>query len=130
MNITMREQLEAIRAAAMAELGDGAAEAQIENVRVRVLGRSGELTTIMRQMREVPPAERPAIGQLINQIKGEIEARLEVLQERLQSAALERSLTEARLDVTLPGNRVPRGRLHPLTLAAERMIDIFAAMGF
>jgi len=130
MNITMREQLEAIRAAAMAELGDGAAEAHIENVRIRVLGRSGELTTIMRQMREVPPAERPAIGQLINRIKGEIEARLEVLQERLQSAALERSLTEARLDVTLPGNRVPRGRLHPLTLAAERMIDIFAAMGF
>ena len=76
----MKEQLEEIRRRAMAELADDANEAQIDAVRVRVLGRSGELTEIMRGMREVPNAERPAIGQLINQIKREVEARIETLQ--------------------------------------------------
>jgi phenylalanyl-tRNA synthetase alpha chain len=126
----MREQLEALRAAALAELGDSASAEQIEAVRVRVLGRGGELTDVMRRMREVAAEERPVIGQLVNQIKREIESRIEALQERLRAAALERSLGEARLDVTLPGARIPRGRLHPLTLVMEQMLDIFASMGF
>ncbi len=85
----MREQLEEIRRRAIAELADDAGEAQIDAVRVRVLGRSGELTEIMRGMREVPGAERPAIGQLINQIKREVEARIETLSEKLKAAALD-----------------------------------------
>ena len=126
----MREQLEALRAAAMAELGDGASAEQIEAVRVRVLGRGGELTDVMRRMREVPNEERPAIGQLVNQIKREVEGRIEALQERLRAAELARSLGEARLDVTLPGMHIPRGWLHPLTLTRERMLDVFSQMGF
>lgn len=126
----MREQLESLRAAAMAELTDDADAARIEAVRVRVLGRGGELTEIMRRMREVPAEERPAIGQLVNEIKREVEGRIEALQQAQRAAALERSLAEARLDVTLPGAQVPRGRLHPLTLIMEQMLDIFASMGF
>ncbi|HUY18479.1 MAG TPA: phenylalanine--tRNA ligase subunit alpha [Candidatus Binataceae bacterium] len=126
----MKDQLEEIRIRALRELADDATEAAIENVRVRVLGRSGELTEIMRRMREVAPAERPAIGQLVNQIKGELEARIEVLQGQLKQAALERSLAETRLDVTLPGAQLPRGRLHPVTLIIEQMLHIFSAMGF
>src|SRR6202790_4365036 len=126
----MREQLEALRAAAMAERGDDANAEQIEAVRVRVLGRGGELTDVMRRTAEVAAEDRPAIGQLVNQIKREIESRIEALQERQRAAALERSLGEARIDVTLPGARVPRGRLHPLTLVLEQMLDIFASMGF
>jgi phenylalanyl-tRNA synthetase alpha chain len=126
----MREQLEALRATAMAELDDGASAEQIEAVRVRVLGRGGELTDVMRRMREVAAEDRPAIGQLVNQIKREVESRIEALQERQRAAALERSLGEARIDVTLPGARIPRGRLHPLTLVMEQMLDIFASMGF
>jgi phenylalanyl-tRNA synthetase alpha chain len=126
----MKAEIEAIRAAAMAELGDDAGPEQIEAVRVRVLGRSGQLTELMRRMREVPTQERPAIGQLINQVKREIEQRLDVLQERMRAQVLERSLAEARLDVSLPGARIVRGRLHPVTLAMEQMLDIFASMGF
>src|SRR6266849_1633141 len=126
----MKEQLEEIRRRAMAELGDEADEAQIDAVRVRVLGRSGELTEIMRAMREVPNAERPAIGQLINQIKGEVEARIEALSEKLKTATLTKSLNEKRLDVTLPGMRIARGRIHPITDILERMLQIFEAMGF
>ncbi len=126
----MKEQLEALRAGAMARLGDDAGAEEIEAVRVRVLGRGGELTEVMRRMREVPAEERPALGQLVNQIKRELEARIDELQERQRAAELARSLGAARLDVTLPGARVPRGRLHPLTLMMEQMLDIFASMGF
>jgi phenylalanyl-tRNA synthetase alpha chain len=126
----MKEQLEEIRRRAMEELTDHADEAQIDAVRVRVLGRSGELTEIMRAMREVPNAERPAIGQLINQIKGEVEARVEALSRKLRAAALAKSLNEKRLDVTLPGMRIARGRIHPITDILEKMLQIFEAMGF
>jgi len=114
----------------MAELADGADAAQVETVRVRVLGRSGELTEIMRGMREVPAAERPAIGNLVNQIKREVEARIEALSANLKQAALERSLGEKNLDVTLPGMRIARGRIHPITQILERMLAIFEDMGF
>ncbi len=126
----MREQLEEIRKRAMSELSDSATDDQIEAVRVRVLGRSGELTEIMRGMRNVPNEERPVMGQLINQIKREVEERIDHLKEILKHADLERSLSEARLDVTLPGMRIPRGRIHPVTQMRERMLDIFVSMGF
>ncbi|HVA77856.1 MAG TPA: phenylalanine--tRNA ligase subunit alpha [Candidatus Binataceae bacterium] len=126
----MREQLEEIRRRAMAELGDDAGAAAIEAVRVRVLGRAGELTEIMRGMRDVPQSERPLLGQLVNQIKRELESRIEALQSRHQQLALERSLSEAALDVTLPGAKIPRGRIHPVTQILERMLAILIAMGF
>jgi phenylalanyl-tRNA synthetase alpha chain len=126
----MKEQLDEIRRRAMAELADDAAESAIEAVRVRVLGRQGELTEIMRGMRDVPQAERPALGQLVNQIKREVEARVEALQATRQQAALGRSLAEAKFDVTLPGMKIPRGRIHPVTQILDRMLEILAAMGF
>ncbi len=126
----MREQLEAMRRRAMSELSDNPSDDQIEAVRVRVLGRSGELTEIMRGMRDLPNADRPAIGQLINQIKREVEQRIEHLKLALKNAELERSLSGARLDVTLPGMKIPRGRIHPVTQMLERMLDIFVSMGF
>jgi len=126
----MKEQLDEIRTRALKELADGAGQDQIEAVRVRVLGRSGELTEIMRRMPEVPREERPAIGRLVNEIKSELEGRIGVLTENLKRAAMARALSEARLDVTLPGMQVPRGWLHPVTQSRERMLDIFVSMGF
>src|SRR5580704_9013014 len=99
----MKNELEKIRERALSELSHSATDDQIEAVRVRVLGRSGELTEIMRGMRNVPNEERPTMGQLINQIKREVEERIEHLKEVLKHTELERSLSEARLDVTLPG---------------------------
>jgi len=126
----MKEQLEEIRRRALAELGDDAGPEQIEDVRVRVLGRSGELTAILRSMGQVPAEQRPAIGRMVNEIKGELEARIAELQNRLSLAALERSLREERLDVTLPGIRIRRGRLHPITQTENRMLDILVGLGF
>jgi phenylalanyl-tRNA synthetase alpha chain len=114
----------------MRELSGDASEAQIEAVRVRVLGRSGELTEIMRRMREVAAAEKPPIGRLINEIKDEVEARIAGLVEQRQREAMARALAEDRIDVTLPGMKLARGWLHPLTQTRERMLDIFVSMGF
>jgi phenylalanyl-tRNA synthetase alpha chain len=81
-------------------------------------------------MPEVPREERPAIGRLVNEIKNELEARVALLSEQQKRVAMERSLGEARIDVTLPGLSVPRGWLHPVTQSRERMLDIFESMGF
>jgi phenylalanyl-tRNA synthetase alpha chain len=114
----------------MSELSDSASDEQIEAVRVRVLGRSGELTEIMRGMRNVPHEERPAMGQLVNQIKQQVEQRIEQLKTALKQVELERSLNEQRIDVTLPGMHIRRGHIHPITQMLERMLDIFVSMGF
>jgi phenylalanyl-tRNA synthetase alpha chain len=126
----MKEQLEQIRARALQELSNDASEEQIEAVRVRVLGRSGELTEIMRRMPDVPREERPAIGRLVNEIKNELEERIARLEEQQKRAVMARALAEARIDVTLPGLSVPRGWLHPVTQCRERMLAILESMGF
>jgi len=126
----MKEQLEEIRKRALSELADGAGEAAIEAVRVRVLGRAGELTEIMRRMREVPNDQKPAVGRLINEIKSELEARIAALVEEQRRTQMTAALAAAKLDVTIPGMRIPRGWLHPVTQVRERMLDIFVAMGF
>ena len=128
--MSIKEQLEQIRVRAIQELPDTASSDEIESVRVRVLGRSGELTEIMRRMPEVPREDRPAIGRLVNEIKNELEQRIARLEERQKRAAMERSLAEASIDVTLPGLHVPRGWLHPVTQSRERMLDILESMGF
>jgi len=126
----MKEQLEEIRRRALAELSDHASVEAIEAVRVRVLGRSGELTEIMRGMRDLAPAERPLVGKLVNEIKSEVESRIAALQTNLRGRELERSLGEAKLDVTLPGMKIPRGRINPVTQIVEEMLDILCEMGF
>ncbi|MBV8452111.1 MAG: phenylalanine--tRNA ligase subunit alpha [Deltaproteobacteria bacterium] len=126
----MKELLEQIRTRALQELSDDAGEEQIETVRVRVLGRSGELTEIMRRMGDVPHEDRPVIGRLVNEIKNELEERIARLGEQQKRTAMERSLAEARIDITLPGLHAPRGWLHPVTQSRERMLDIFESMGF
>ncbi len=126
----MEQELEKILKEALAELSDTASDEQVEAVRVRVLGRSGELTQIMAKLREVAPEQRPALGRLANRVKAEIEARIEAIRQARRRAQLEDQLRQERIDVTLPGARHGRGRLHPLTLALERMLDIFVAMGF
>jgi len=129
-DLTLRERVLAIRSKAMAELSGRPDQARIDAVRVRVLGRSGELTEIMRGMRELPPEERPAIGRLVNEVKRELEDRVGYLQKELAEVSLERSLSEAQIDVTLPGVKVARGRIHPVTQVMEQMLDIFETMGF
>ncbi len=125
----MKDALEQIRAEALANLAAGRDEAAIEALRLRYLGRKGELTTVMRHMRDVPAEERPAMGALLNRIKDEIEARIgDALTEARAEARKARA--GERVDITEPGRRPAVGRLHPLTQTIEALVDIFVSLGF
>ena len=126
----MRADLERIRQDALAALDACADEAALEDVRLRYLGRKGELTAVLRGMREVPEGERPAMGELANSVKAAVEERLAAIRTRLADGRLEKSLAEERLDVTLPGSHFPVGRIHPLMQVQEEIVGIFGAMGF
>src|SRR5207249_7491346 len=116
--------------AALAEIASCRAEAELEAVRIRYLGRKGSLTQVVRGLATVPPAERPALGALVNQAKEAVEAAVAAAGERLAAERLARSLAHERIDVTLPGRRRPRGHAHPLRLIEDEIVDLFVGMGF
>ena len=126
----MREELARLREAALAEIASCRAEAELEAVRIRYLGRKGSLTQVVRGLATVPPAERPALGALVNQAKEAVEAAVAAARERLAAERLARSLAHERIDVTLPGRRRPRGHAHPLRLIEDEIVDLFVGMGF
>jgi phenylalanyl-tRNA synthetase alpha chain len=125
----MREALEQIRTDALAALGGARDEAAIEALRVRYLGRKGMLTLAMRGLRDVPAAERPAIGALVNQIKDEIEARVGVALNGARAGARNQQ-AEERIDISEPGRRSLLGRLHPLMQTMDELTDVFRSLGF
>jgi phenylalanyl-tRNA synthetase alpha chain len=126
----MRARLEQIHREALAALDTASTDAAVEQLRVHFLGRKGVLTEVVRGLRDVPPGERPALGAYLNEIKDDVERRVEGSLAALRAAARDRQVAAERLDVTLPGNwRVP-GRLHPLTQTMEHIVGIFVGMGF
>jgi phenylalanyl-tRNA synthetase alpha chain len=125
----MKDALEQIRSEAIAALAAGGDEAAIEALRVRYLGRKGELTGVMRQLRDVPSEQRPAMGVLLNQIKDEIEARIGEALDAARSGARSQRAGE-RIDISEPGRRPPLGRMHPLMRTMEELTEILRGLGF
>jgi phenylalanyl-tRNA synthetase alpha chain len=125
----MKETLEQIRAQALTDLAAAGDEAAVEGLRVRYLGRKGELTLAMRGLRDVPTDQRPAVGALLNQIKDEIEARIGDALTASRAGARDARAGE-RIDVTEPGRRPVLGRLHPLMQTMDELIDVFRSLGF
>lgn len=126
----MKESLEALREEILERIGNGATEQEIDRLRVEYLGRGGKLTLLLRGLREVPPEERPQLGAELNQLRHIVEEQLETRLQELNRRDKERSLAEERVDITLPGSRWERGRIHPLTLVMDEIIDTFLGMGF
>jgi len=126
----LQEELARLREAALAEVASCGAEGELEAVRVRYLGRKGLLTQAVRGLAAVAPAERPALGVLVNEAKDAVEAAVAAAGERLAAERLARSLAHERIDVTLPGRRRPRGHAHPLRLIEDEIVDLFVGMGF
>ena len=124
----MKEKLQQIKEAALSELK--AAECDTEALRVRYLGKKGELTAVLRGMGALTPEERPLVGQLANEVRAEIEAALTKRVAEEKERALEAQLTREKLDVTMPGTPARMGHQHPLTRAQREMEEIFIGMGF
>ncbi len=126
----MKTQLEAIKNQAITELENAQNGADIDALRVKYLGKKGELTAILKQMGGLSPEERPIMGQLVNQAKAELESLIAEKTELMKKAALEQKLKDETIDITLPAKEISKGKLHPLNTVLDDMIDIFTSMGF
>ena len=124
----MKQTLENIRAAALAELSSD--NADIEQIRVRYLGKKGELTAVLRGMGALTPEERPVVGQMANEVRAAIEAAITEKAAAAKEKALAAQLASERLDVTMPGETIRMGHQHPLTRVQREMEDIFIGLGF
>lgn len=123
-------QLETLVQEADALIGTAEDLAQLDQFRVRYLGKKGPLTEAMRQLAKLPAEERPAAGQAVNEAKQSIRQALDARRAVLEAAALEVRLAAETIDVTLPGRGQGVGGLHPVTLTLERIADLFASVGY
>ena len=126
----MKEQLAKIRAEALAAFEGAADAAGLDALRVKYLGKKGELTGVLKMMGKLSPEERPVMGQLANDVRAALENALEACSKKLEAAALERRLRDEALDVTIPGKPVALGHQHPMNIALDELKDIFIGMGF
>ena len=126
----MKEKLEAIRRTAEEAVKSALDEKQIEEIRVKYLGKKGELTGLLKQMGSLAPEERPKMGQLVNDAKNIVESAITERKGRLKEAAQELKLKAETIDITLPEKPVETGGLHPLSIVTNDLIDIFQSMGF
>jgi phenylalanyl-tRNA synthetase alpha chain len=126
----MRKQLEQMKEEALRCIKQASGESTLQDVRIRFLGRKGELTGLMKGLGALSAEERPVVGQLVNTIKDEIESLLESALATAKALDIQKRLQSERIDVTLPGRRSECGTKHPITLVIEEVCDIFAGLGF
>ena len=121
------ERIESAALAAVAAAGD---EQSLENVRVRILGRKGEITALLKGLGRLDPAERPAAGARINAAKNHVQSAVDARRTALGVEQLRRELDSDAVDVTLPGRAPSRGTLHPITQTLRRIEQIFTVAGY
>jgi phenylalanyl-tRNA synthetase alpha chain len=126
----MEQELQRIRGAAFRELEQAEDVGALNDLRVKVLGKKGDLTAVLRGMGAMDPAERPRVGQLVNDLRQDFETALNARFELLKEVELNKRLAAEKIDITLPGRVLELGRRHPLTLALDRIKTVFLQMGF
>lgn len=124
----MKETLQRILKEALEALDEP--NCNVEEIRIKYLGKKGELTAVLRGMGQLSPEERPIIGQLANEVRATIEAKIADLTEKRNKEAQAQALINEKIDVTVPGKQRKTGKLHPLTQVQRKMEDIFIGMGF
>jgi phenylalanyl-tRNA synthetase alpha chain len=125
----IREQLKGIVENAHAQIKESCDSSTLDAIRVKVLGKKGELTGILRSMGQAEPSERPVIGQMVNDARAEIEDAIERIAAAHKAKELEKQLEEERIDVTAPGKAAGIGKVHPLTKVMMELRDIFVGNG-
>ena len=126
----MKEQLEAIRAGALAAIGAAGNTGELEALRVQYLGKKGALTSILRSLGDVAAEERPKIGKMVNEVRAKMEQRINEQMKLLETHQMEEKLASETLDFTLPGRKPALGHLHPVTQTLRDIKKVFMRMGF
>ena len=126
----MENMLKEIRERVLADVKEADVSSKLEDIRVRVLGKKGELTAILRGMGKLSPEERPKVGQMVNEARTAIENAIAERSEKLARAEKEARLAAEAIDVMLPGKALSAGAMNPLNQAMNEMVNIFVGMGY
>ena len=125
----MKDRLEQIKAQALEQIKASDMPEKLNEVRVKFLGKKGELTAVLKGMKDVAPEERPKVGQLVNETRAAIEELLEETKVKMEAAIREEKMKAEVIDVTLPSKKSTVGHRHPNTIALEEVERIFVGMG-
>ena len=126
----MKEKLETLLQGGLSELSTVTSEELLHELRVKYLGKKGLLTSVMKGLGSLSPEDRPAVGQMVNVVKSQLEERVDCVLLEIRQKNKEEKLRCERLDVTLPGRRRPLGTKHPISMVIEEITGIFAGLGF
>ncbi len=126
----MKDRLQAIREQAFAQIKEAKEAGSLNDVRVGILGKKGELTSILKSMKDVAPEDRPKVGQMVNETREAIEQKLAEAKAILEAKEMELKLATESIDVTLPAKKIAAGHRHPNTIALEEIENIFIGMGY
>ncbi len=126
----MKEKLQQIKEEALNKISSSGDLDALNDVRVSYLGKKGELTALLKSMKDLSPEERPAFGQMVNEVRQFIEESMEATKQKLEAAEMELKLKTETIDVTLPAKKNKVGHRHPNTIALEEVEDIFIGMGY
>ena len=126
----MKEKLETIRNQAKKRIEEIKDLQALNELKVKILGKKGELTEILRGMKDLSPEERPIIGSLVNTVRDEIEGTIKSAEELLKQKELEEKLNKEKIDITLPSSKIKRGSKHPINRTIEQIQDLFVSMGY
>ena len=126
----MKEKLEQISKLTIAKIQEINSLQELNDLKVKVLGKKGELTEILRGMKDLTPEERPIVGAIVNVVRDEIEEAIKSAEEGLAKKELERKLEEEKIDITLPSSKITRGSKHPINRTIEQIQDLFVSMGY
>ena len=126
----MREKIEELKRKSIEEIKALSNLKGLEEIKIKYLGKKGELTAILRGMKELSKEQKPIIGELVNEAKTTLEKIIEEKEAEFKEEELNRRLEEEKIDITLPGNKVKKGSIHPLNRMMEDMEDLFVSMGY
>ena len=126
----MKEEIENLKKQALEELTNSKSSKELNDLRVKYLGKKGELTGLLRGMGSLSPEERPKMGALVNSAKQEIENEIQEKEKELAEKELQKQLEKEKIDITLPSQKIKRGSKHPLNRVIEEVEDLFVSMGY
>ena len=126
----MKEQIEKIKLSALEEITNVKDAKELNDIRVKYLGKKGELTAVLRGMGGLSEEERPIIGSAVNTVRDELENKIQEKEAEYKRQEMEEKLKKEKIDITLPANKVKRGSKHPLNRIIEEVEDLFVSMGY
>ena len=126
----MRDKIQQIREKALAEIDKADGLEKLNDVRAAILGKKGELTAVLKGMKDVAPDERPKVGQWVNETREAVEKLLDEKVKKFEAEALKRKYESEKIDVTMPAKRSKKGNLHPVPQVKDQLSEIFTSMGF